>query len=179
MFDAGAEKMRLFFALWPSDELRKRITNDTEGAVLEAGGNRVPAKNFHVTLAFLGQVRHSSLDDIIKTVRSVRFGPFFLELDRTGYWPGSRVAWLGPSTKDMALEALVENIWDKLENLGFMREFAIYQPHVSLVRDVDAELGLTPRAPITWPVDAFALVNSVSTAAGTTYTVLEEFTAGD
>jgi 2'-5' RNA ligase len=179
MLNPGAEKMRLFFALWPSDEIRSRITNDTEGAVLEAGGKRVPAQNFHVTLAFLGQVRHSSLDDIIKTIHSVRFGPFELELDRTGYWPGSRTAWLGPSIKHMALLALVENIWDKLENMGFMREFAIYQPHVSLVRNADAELGLTPRAPIIWPVHAFALVNSVSNSAGTTYTVLEQFAAGD
>ena len=179
MFNAGAEKMRLFFALWPSDEVRGYLSEDTEAAVIQAGGKPVPPRNFHVTLAFLGDVRQSSLDDIVRTVRSVRFGSFALEFDQMGYWTNSRVAWLGPSKPHMALESLVENIWDKLENLGFMREYNPFKPHVSLCRDVDAELDVSRLQPIKWQVDAFVLAYSQPKPEGSVYTVLEQFPAGD
>lgn len=179
MFNTADDKIRLFLALWPDKTVRQYISEDTEAAVIASGGKPVPPRNFHVTLAFLGSVRQTSLDDIIRAMRTVRFGSFDLVLDSLGYFAKARTAWLGPSEQNIALDALVENIWDKLENLGFAREFHTYKPHVSLCRKVDQGLELTLYDPIRWSVDAFALVHSVPGPDGSTYTVLEQFAAGN
>ncbi|MGI9290688.1 MAG: RNA 2',3'-cyclic phosphodiesterase [Gammaproteobacteria bacterium] len=179
MLDNSADKMRLFLAAWPTDEVRRYISDDTEAAVIESGGRPVPAKNFHITLAFLGDVRQSGLDDIVKAMRSVRFGRFDLRLDRLGYWPNSKIAWLSPSKKHIALEALVEDIWNKLEMLGFMREYGDYKAHVSLCRNAKAGLNTSLPDPIFWTVNAFALVSSVPGKSGSDYTLLEQFHAGN
>lgn len=179
MLNSGVDKMRLFLALWPDERTRRYISTDTEAAVIASGARPVPPQNFHITLAFLGEVRHSGLDDIIKAMRSVRFGRFELRLDRTGFWPNAQVAWLAPTGKHMALEALVENIWDKLENLGFMREYVEYKAHVTLCREATVELDMTLSEPIFWSANAFALASSAPGPNGRVYTLLEHFNAGD
>jgi 2'-5' RNA ligase len=179
MHDAAMDKMKLFFALWPDDQVRQYIVDDTEAHVIQAGGKPVQPRNYHVTLAFLGEIRQSSLDDIVRVARSVKFKRFSLPLARTGYWSGSRTLWLGPSEPPVELKALVDDIWDKLENLGFMNEARLYQPHISLCRDVSDGLGTRLYEPIEWPVSSFALVHSIAGQNGPSYMTLEQFAAGD
>jgi len=180
MVNAGDERLRLFLALWPTNEVRQRIARDLAAAIGAAGGSPVPAVNYHVTLAFLGSVRQSSINDINRFLHDVRFKRFALSLDRTGFWPRSQLAWLGPSTVPLELSSLVENIWDKLENLGFLREqIREYLPHVTLCRNVNAGLGMKLESPIVWPVDSFGLAISRPAEHGPIYSVLEHFHAGD
>jgi 2'-5' RNA ligase len=100
-------------------------------------------------------------------------------LDRTGYWSGSRILWLGPAESPVELKMLVDDIWDKLENLGFIGETGLYQPHVSLCRDVSDGVGMRLHEPIEWPVSSFALVHSITGQNGPSYMTLEQFAAGD
>ena len=182
MASAAVDKMRLFFALWPDESVRHFIVEDTEAVVIEAGGKPVQPRNYHVTLAFLGEVRQSSLDEIVRVARSVRFKGFSLRLDRTGYWSGSRTLWLSPSDCPKELTALVDDIWNKLEDLGFAIEHGLYRPHVSLCRNVpegnEARFDSRLYEPIEWPVTSFALVHSMDGQTGPSYTVLEHFAAG-
>jgi 2'-5' RNA ligase len=178
--DAAMDKMRLFFALWPDDQVRQYIVDDTEAIVIDAGGKPAQPRNYHVTLAFLGGVRQSSLDDIVRVARSVRFKRFSLQFDRIDYWSTSRILWLGPAGQPpVGLNALVDNIWDKLENLGFVSEAGLYRPHISLCRDVSDGVGTHLREPIEWPVSSFTLVHSLADQNGTSYMPLEQFAAGD
>ena len=179
MADSGSAKKRLFFALWPDDEVRELIVTDTERAISATGASPIPPANYHVTLAFLGAVSASSLDDIIRICGDVRFRRFLLALDRTGYWPRSRIAWLAPSHCPLELEALVDDIWNKLAELGFRQELRPYQPHVSLCRKVSGGLGMRLDMPINWPVSSFVLAQSTPGETGPVYTVLEQFAAGD
>jgi 2'-5' RNA ligase len=177
--DSGPAKLRLFFALWPAAEVRQRIITDTERAISATGASPVPPANYHITLAFLGAVSASSLADIIRICGDIRFRRFLLTLDRTGYWPRSRIAWLAPSHCPLELEALVDDIWNKLAELGFRQELRPYQPHVSLCREVSGGLGMRLDTPINWPVSSFVLVQSTPGETGPVYTVLEQFAAGD
>lgn len=179
MADFGSAKKRLFFALWPDDEVRKLVVTDTERAIRAAGANPVSPFNYHVTLAFLGAVSASSLNDIVRVCSDIRFRRFLLELDRTGYWPRSRIAWLGPSHCPLELEALVDDIWNKLTDLGFRQELRPYKPHISLCRDVSGGFGMRLDRPIVWPVSSFILAQSIPGETGPVYTVLEQFAAGD
>jgi 2'-5' RNA ligase len=177
---ASADKLRLFFALWPSDEAREQIGGRAARAIEVAGGRRVPPENYHVTLAFLGNVRATSVRELSEVIATIRFRHFLLELDRTGYWPRSRIAWLGASECPLELDALVDEIWMKLEGLGFVRhDLNPYEPHVSLCREASGGLGMRLEQPVIWPVDAFALVASEPGEASPVYTVLEQFPAGD
>jgi 2'-5' RNA ligase len=177
--DSGPAKLRLFFALWPDDEVRQRIVTDTERAISAAGASPVPPSNYHVTLAFLGAVSASSLDDIIKMCGHIRFRRFSLALDRTGYWPRSKIAWLGPSHSPLELEALVDDVWNKLAELGFRQELRPYQPHVTLCTKASSGLGMRLDTPINWPAGSFVLAQSTPGETGPVYTVLEQFAAGD
>ncbi len=182
MVERRLAKLRLFFALWPDPQVRQRIAMDVEPALRSADRstmNPVEPANYHITLAFLGAVSASSLEDIVRICSDVRFGRFSLELDRTGYWPRSRIAWLGMSHHSLELEALVDDLWNKLADLGFRQEPQPYQPHVSLCRKASGGLGISLDSPINWPVASFVLAQSTSGEDGPVYTVLEQFIAGD
>jgi 2'-5' RNA ligase len=110
----------------------------------------------------------------------VRFAPFTLQLDHTGYWPRSKIAWLGPSEYPLHLPTLVDDIWNKLESLGFVREdLSPYLPHVSLCRKVSGGLEMELQNPIEWPVSSFVLAKSEPAENRRVYTALEQFPAGD
>ena len=55
--------MRLFFALWPDGDTRKAINGLARPAVRRAGGRPVPARHFHMTLAFLGEVPEALFEE--------------------------------------------------------------------------------------------------------------------
>jgi len=172
-------KKRLFFALWPDDEVREQIAADAGRTIERSDGRTVPSSNYHITLAFLGAVTVSSLPDIVAAVRNVRFLPCEIVLDHTGYWPHSRVAWLAPANYPLVLNALVDDLWNKFADLGFREESRRYRPHVSLCRDVSGGLKMRLKTPVVWPVSAFALIESNLSDKGPVYTVLEQFSAGE
>jgi 2'-5' RNA ligase len=173
------KKKRLFFALWPSDEVRAQIAADAGRMIEDGGAPTVPAINYHITLAFLGFVSASSLPDIVAAMRNVRFLPCEITLDHTGYWPRSRIAWLAPNDYPLVLSALVDDLWNKLAGLGFRTEARQYRPHVSLCRNVSGGLAMRLKVPVVWPVSSFVLAESNPSAEGPVYTVLEHFPAGD
>ncbi|MGH8210965.1 MAG: 2'-5' RNA ligase family protein [Steroidobacteraceae bacterium] len=55
---------RVFFALWPDDELRAAFARATHEAVRVAGGRSVPAHNLHATLLFLGPVAERRIPEL-------------------------------------------------------------------------------------------------------------------
>ena len=60
----GEKTARLFFALWPDNEVRRTL--DQAGRQLHAacGGRRMRAPNVHLTLVFLGNVEIARLDEL-------------------------------------------------------------------------------------------------------------------
>ena len=179
----AAGRRRLFFALWPDAALREAIRVAAEPAVRHAltlpGARAIPAANYHIPIAFLGQVSASSCPDILRVARRARFLPFDVSLERTGYWPRSRIVWLAPASVPPALGALAADLWRKLGDLGLVEDDRPYQPHVSLCRNAGGGAGMRLARPLVWPVSSFALVESQLSAEGSVYTVLEQFPAGD
>lgn len=173
----SADTQRLFFTLWPTDPVRQRISAAGAAAVRAAGGTPVAPANYHLTLAFLGSVPVAQTDAVLDAAREVRFAPFTLVLDRTGYWPRPQVAWLKPAECPPPLAGLVADLWTALEPLGYAADSRSYKPHVSLVRKVPGGLGSLVQPPVEWRVDEFALARSDTLPAGAVYTLLERFAA--
>jgi RNA 2',3'-cyclic 3'-phosphodiesterase len=84
------KQLRLFFALWPSDDVRERVVA-TVGNLPRFAGRKVPAKNFHVTLAFLPSVPTQRLPMLMALAARQHGKSFELQFDRIEQWGRSHV----------------------------------------------------------------------------------------
>jgi RNA 2',3'-cyclic 3'-phosphodiesterase len=168
---------RLFFALWPTDAVREQLA---VAAQLHAAlGRAIPARNLHVTVAFLGAVSEERVARALEAARATQkltFDvSFLLHLDRVELWRRSSLICLTGQAPPELL-AIVERLHAGLQECGFeLRERETFRPHVTLVRDVVRGPTVAGVASVQWPVDSFALVESEVGRRGSEYTVLEEW----
>lgn len=169
----GAESRRLFFALWPSAEIRSEIIR-RRASIDSLSRKRVPDHNLHLTLLFLGDQPADDLDAIVKTAVGVQAPKFELVLDRFGWFARARVAWLGGRPPNRG-KALVADLMARMGALELDFERRAWAPHVTLFRKVSGRPELPEVEPLSWPVDRFALIESVP---GKPYAALEHFSLG-
>lgn len=173
------DSRRLFFALWPDDPLRARLRRAVRPAVQLAGGRPVLPADLHLTLAFLGQVPESRLDDVLTAGASVSMPPIRLELDRFGCFPRAGVFWLGPERTPAALTDFVVALWHSLEPLGLMGR-GVFRAHVTLCRKVRRAPALPAPWPVVWLAREFVLAESLTVPERRRhYRVLERFPAAE
>ena len=68
--------MRLFFALWPDADVTRQLTQVARQLTLEGRSRWVNPKNYHLTLAFVGEVpaaKLAVLQQIGGSLRAPRF----------------------------------------------------------------------------------------------------------
>ena len=82
---------RLFFALWPNQEVRRQI----ESARFLRMQGTTPRAHWHMTLVFLGMTSRQQQHRMEAAAASVQAVPFDLLLDTSGYFSRARVGWLG------------------------------------------------------------------------------------
>lgn len=170
---SATEIRRLFFALWPDEEVRAAIAGvQTQ---LPAGtGHPVRRENLHVTLVFIGEAdeaRSRCLQDMAAAYAGVRFE---LVLDALGYWRKPQVLWLGSKQTPAALRTLVAVLQEGAAQCGCAVDSRPYETHLTLSRKV-ARAPRNPSTmvtPIVWPVTFFCLVESVLQPEGAVYQVL-------
>jgi len=142
--------MRLFFALEPEPETAMHIAQWRDRQFGRAG-RPVPPVNFHVTLAFLGELREASLERLEAAVdERLARGELCggrLELDITGYWQRPGVYWLGASTCPESLARLARALAGIGAALGCRRDTKVFQPHITLFRGLE----IAPPAPAVGP----------------------------
>ncbi len=168
---------RLFFALWPSNDVRGQLAKAVAPLTDSGAGRAVPPMNFHITLAFLDQVPDSAYAAIIDAARSVQFPPLAVELDCFGLFERPQVAWLGCSVVPVALTCLADDLRSALTGLVRLRPERSFCPHVSAVRKISALPDLEPPLKVFWQASDFVLVRSEFGPGHATYTVLERFSA--
>jgi 2'-5' RNA ligase len=156
---------RLFFGLWPDDEVRAALHAAAGGVDAFRGrGRRVDASKLHLTLHFLGGWPEWP-EDVVARCRSaagaVSCGAFHLVVDHAGGFPRARVGWLAPSGNS-GLDALWSSLSHALDDAGVAHHHAdTFAPHVTVLRAFDGRIDDDVAIePISWPVDAFVLVHS-------------------
>lgn len=172
----ATERSRLFFALWPNEQVRNLIVQATARPLAGLPGRPVPAANLHLTLAFLHSVERERLPGLVAMAETLALPPMPLGLDRWGYFAGPRVLWLGPASVPESLSVFERTLWEALAPLGFRREHARFQPHVT-VRRKAVSAPAEPPEPVPWPVSDWALVQSRPGHMGSTYTALAQWPA--
>lgn len=172
-------KHRLFFALWPSDDVRNAIMfrfNQSPQAGLRA--KQVVPDNLHITLHFIGNVTDQQRECLHLAAKSIKADPFTLELDRYGHFYKARVFWLGCNQLPDALKQLHARLAEVFVNCGYTPEKRPYAVHVTLLRKLLKPGPLVQPAPIVWPVYDFVMVESITDQEGVLYRVIERYPLG-
>ena len=161
---------RLFFALWPDDTTRARISERTAEHVRAAGGRPTPRESLHVTVAFLGSVAEARLACIAEAAGRVAGSAFELVLTHVEHWRRSRILSLQPDQSPANLGMLVAELWQSLRACAFEPEARPFRAHVTLARDARAPRGLAfDIEPVVWRADELSLLESITTPEGARY----------
>ena len=134
--------MRLFFALDPTAELKRQIDGwrDVSFRELAISGRArpVPPDNFHLTLAFIGEVAQRDLESLCEQADAIvgheTAGSGQLNLRQIGYWPRPGILWLGPETCPRELAALAGKLRQLAARFGGRSGGKPFTPHVTLFR---------------------------------------------
>jgi 2'-5' RNA ligase len=160
--------MRLFFALWPDDEVTRQLSEIARHLNLQSGSRRVDPKNYHVTLAFIGEAPAAKLAVLHQIGRSLRVPRFTFSCDSIEFWQSSQVVVAAVRAAPPGLLDLGRKLNDALE---LPRE--PLRAHVTLARKVTQASVLQAMSPVVWRATNFSLMRSDTGGAESAYTVLD------
>jgi len=175
---------RLFIAVPLTEQARDKIA----AALPPLPGRRVPPQNWHFTLRFLGDTERERRDQLVLSLRRIRFGrSFSIRFDGLGAFPRAkraRIIWLGVTDGARELVSLAEAIESALRHSGFPAEERPFKPHLTLSRvepprTVVDLLGAQPALDVIMPVKEITLVRSSLGAGPAKYEVVEKFLLGE
>ena len=168
-----SDSSRLFFALWPDDETRHKLACFNQ-SVLTSDCKRIPPKNFHVTLVFIGNVNKVGVSAIKNQVANISSEPFAIGFNQLSYWNKPKVVCLTSQQPPEPLLILSESLNAIVNHCGIETDSKPFNPHVTLARHV---LSYVEREcqPIIWQAESFCLVESSSNIDGVYYTVKEQW----
>lgn len=164
---------RLFFALWPDPDLRAALRGRSELDTSLIDGKPQRPDQWHVTLAFLGQVPGERLPAVRAAAGRVSLAPVTIKFDRLEYWRRPQVLCLVASRVTAGLQALVAQLHAALVKEGFALDARPFRPHVTLARKVRSAADSCLDPPLVWRADGFALVRSVGDPSGSRYEPLD------
>jgi 2'-5' RNA ligase len=128
--------VRAFVALPIPDDVAAQAQHRLAGVVEERRDLRwVPPVQWHVTLAFLGEIS----DDVVAKLStrlervSRRHGPMRLRLDAAGRFD-DRVLWLGVGGDRDALRRLAASVSAAADRVGIEQAPGRYRPHLTVAR---------------------------------------------
>lgn len=159
---------RLFFALWPEDDVRAAVAAVADELRLDTG-RKVPAANYHVTLAFLGEVDHTAAATAQAIGAAIHGSSFTMTLNTFGWWRKPAVAWIAPADPPASLVDLAQTLGNALRAAGLPVETKAYRPHLTLARKVTARPALEHDFEVRWPIGALHLIESRAGASGVRY----------
>jgi 2'-5' RNA ligase len=159
----------LFFALWPDAQTRERIAEAAARLSWGASAQAVPPENYHVTLAFLGDVapaRLPALQRIAQEQLGVACDIAFAACD---YWADSQAVVAVSVRAPLPLLQL---------SAGLHRDLMLSAPqrfcaHVTLARKVAQAPGRQALSPFDWRARSFCLLRSEIRGARVVYTVVD------
>jgi 2'-5' RNA ligase len=165
-------RARVFFALWPEDEVRAALAQAGVHAQAECGGRATASDKIHLTLFFVGDIERSRVAALEACASRVAADPFELDMSTLGYWRHNRIVWAGARHCPGELATLVDNLSLNLAGEGIRGEDRAYVPHVTLVRNARrAPVRSALEAPV-WKARELVLVESVRAAGVVRYEIV-------
>lgn len=162
---------RVFFALWPDEDVREELARAAERLHAACGGRITRPGNVHLTLVFLGDVERDRLDALREAAAGVGAPAHFLPVERFGWFRRNRVAWAGPAQTPAETLELVHGLEAALKQARFAFDARPYEAHITLVRKAECGKSLPAIAPIRWRLREFVLVESELDQGGSNYRI--------
>ncbi|MFQ3190861.1 MAG: 2'-5' RNA ligase [Paraglaciecola sp.] len=168
--------MRAFFGLSPDAKTKLAIQNWCNKAFPHFNAP-VPAANYHVTLAFLGNISGKQLETVNCLIDAMPSVPAFdVSLNQLGYWPKPRAFWLGSQQTESGHLMLAKNIHQIANMAGLQLQYRDYITHLTLAR----KCNVSPPAPIfsghfRWHADQFHLFESKPGPQGVYYPIRQSW----
>ncbi len=165
---------RVFFALSLPRALGEALDRWRAPLPLQSG-RWVPMANFHLTLAFLGEVDARQLDQLLDADMG-RIPPFNLQLGTLGYFAKPKVLFVTPHATPAELTDLVAHCQSLQRRVRAGRVESSFVPHVTLAREVEP-----PVPPAVMPLDLdwrctqVELLRSVAQRDGVRYDALAQW----
>jgi RNA 2',3'-cyclic 3'-phosphodiesterase len=160
--------LRLFFALWPDSATGIRIALAAQALRLDGKARLVPQENFHITLAFVGEVDTARLAVLQQIGRDQRGLRSALCIDAYEHWAEPRVVVAVARETPPELTDLCASLRQALD-----RRAEPLRAHVTLARKVTQAPVLQAMSPILWAARSFSLVRSETGGARSVYTVVD------
>jgi 2'-5' RNA ligase len=132
----------------------------------------VREENYHLTLAFAGEVSNSQAAALRAVGAAIRSPAFDICFDLFEYWQSSEVLVATASAQTRALLDLNNELRAGFRRLGLAEDPVPLRAHATLARKVSQAPVLPAMSPFSWKVQAFHLVHSARSAEGSTYTVV-------
>lgn len=165
------DPLRLFFALWPEEDVRRALWK-TSGRLHEVwNGRRMKPHTLHMTLVFLGDTPASRLDELRQLAGRMEGQTFQIMFKQAACWRHNKVGFLSPEDTPPALVQLVYGLEESLEAAEFQFDQRPYKPHLTLLRNTRCTTQV-PFEPISWNPQEFVLVASNQSDHGPTYQLL-------
>jgi 2'-5' RNA ligase len=162
---------RLFFALWPSAELRDQLAAAVRPLLDGKHARAIPAANFHITLAFLGAVQARKLPSVMEAASRVEAPQLTLNLADVEAWSGAHILCLTPKSSS-SLHSLVDRLRFNLLERQLEPDRKEFRPHITVAREWrDGNVG-TSIGPFRWRAEDFVLVESESAREGSQYRIV-------
>jgi 2'-5' RNA ligase len=160
--------VRLFFALWPDTDVTAQLAAAADKLTMRRPARLVNPRNYHLTLAFIGEVASSRLAVLQQIGRSLRAPCCDISFDSMEYWPASQVVVAAAQEVPSELTGLWTQLHDALD-MPRVR----FRAHVTLARKVTQAPVLHEMSPISWTATSFGLIRSETGGAESAYTVVE------
>jgi 2'-5' RNA ligase len=161
--------VRLFFALWPDEDVRCRLASVADELKLAGAGARlVNQSNYHLTVAFIGEVPDFKLAVMQQIGRSTSVPGFTIPFTSIEFWTKSRVVVAAAQEIPPGLLQLWQSLHDAI---GLSR--SPFLAHVTLARKFLQAPVLPAMSQISWRAASFSLVRSDTGGRESAYTVVD------
>ncbi len=168
--------VRLFFALWPDHSVRREIVSNIEYQEIDFNHCRlVNSDNLHMTLHFIGNTSLHEMACLDRQASTVSAEPFSLTIDYSGYFKKPKVLWFASQRAPQALYDLHRALGLEISQCAFEPEQRRFSPHITVARKISTEPPAALLKPITWKVDRFVLINSISIPGGVRYQIVKSY----
>ena len=174
------ERLRLFFALWADDEVRRRVARLTRPWRSIHPYRWTAPDKLHLTLAFLGDIKPERVAELYRIGQSLPVPAFELTLDKLEFWSRPEVLCLTASAVPEPLQTLVGQLNAALDDARFPTEKRPYRPHLTLARrawqlpTLDAKFS-----GLAWKAQQCCLVESKPREMGSPYGILRTLPMGE
>jgi 2'-5' RNA ligase len=176
----NTDTIRVFFALWPQAAIQRQLYNVAREYQVKCGARVMRAETLHMTLQFIGNIKRSQLPEVISAADEVSAVPAFrLVLNTVLFWKHNRIGYATLSDSEPALKTLAATLQHALANKGFIADSTKFSPHVTLLRNVEHILAPQNFMSVTWQVNSFVLVESLTVKQKTQYRILQEWSFTD